>query len=393
VLAVLGKQWLTYYLEAGRRGTLQERGLERQRKFDALRRWKFGIVVNMLPLLLQLALFVFTVALSIYLWSIHVVIAIVVLVMTTTGILGYLALVVLTALSGDSPYRSPLALALITVFRPLIVSRMWSTIRDLGQRSLQRAPHSLPCFSSDTGKHRDLPLDVLDTPEPHSLSDHLPKPSPEVSAVSWVLETSTDPEIVASAADLAIDLQWPVNSDLTPHLIRLREAFLACFNTAHEYVGIVTLKSLRAGMTLRAIQYGRAYCSLRLVHRSTSTEEPKLEVVHNEPFGSPELRNVTRILQGEPHLALDSDVPLATKWALHVIPSLHPYIPHYDTSDWTSLDYFLSQLKESDPSHLDDQTFCDYLFCVISILSPTSARDAARKDKRYAFREVEMLYI
>ncbi|KAJ6586503.1 hypothetical protein DFH09DRAFT_1308522 [Mycena vulgaris] len=71
LLAVLGKQWIMYYEAAGSRGTIEERGLERQRKLDGLRRWKFDMVLQMFPLLLQLALLLFASALSVYLWSIH----------------------------------------------------------------------------------------------------------------------------------------------------------------------------------------------------------------------------------------------------------------------------------------------------------------------------------
>ncbi|KAJ7267917.1 hypothetical protein C8J57DRAFT_1614158 [Mycena rebaudengoi] len=66
-LAVLGKQWLMHYDAAGSRGTLAERGLERQRKYDGLHKWKFTFVMEMFPLLLQLALLLFSAALSVYL--------------------------------------------------------------------------------------------------------------------------------------------------------------------------------------------------------------------------------------------------------------------------------------------------------------------------------------
>ncbi|KAJ6599896.1 hypothetical protein DFH09DRAFT_1355920 [Mycena vulgaris] len=198
-----------------------------------------------------------------------------------------------------------------------------------------------------------------------------------------MLETSTDPDVIAYAADLAVDLQWPVDLDLAPQMTRLRDAFLACFDIARDFVGLVTLKSIRAGMKLRAISYGRAYCSLRLVHQadsSASTGYPELELVYQESFDSPELMNVVRMLQGAPHLARESDVPLATKWALHVIPSLRPYNHDYDTS-WTTLDYFLGQVQEYDLPHLDASSFCDYLFCVNSFLCPMNIRDMAWMDK------------
>ncbi|KAJ6597815.1 hypothetical protein DFH09DRAFT_1356913 [Mycena vulgaris] len=75
LLAVLGKQWLLHYDSVGEKGTLEERGLERHRKFVGLKNWKFDLVMQMFPLLLQLGLLLFASALSIYLWSISDVIA------------------------------------------------------------------------------------------------------------------------------------------------------------------------------------------------------------------------------------------------------------------------------------------------------------------------------
>ncbi|KAJ7262505.1 hypothetical protein C8J57DRAFT_980844, partial [Mycena rebaudengoi] len=70
LLTVLGKQWLMHYDAVGSRGTLAERGLEHQRKYDGLQKWKFTLVMEMFPLLLQLALVFFSAALSVYLSTI-----------------------------------------------------------------------------------------------------------------------------------------------------------------------------------------------------------------------------------------------------------------------------------------------------------------------------------
>ncbi|KAJ7850092.1 hypothetical protein B0H13DRAFT_2401800, partial [Mycena leptocephala] len=82
LLAVLGKQWLMYYRTVGSGRTIEERGLERQRKLDGLRRWKFEAVLQTFPVHLHLALLLFCCALSVYLWTIDRSIAIIVLAMT-----------------------------------------------------------------------------------------------------------------------------------------------------------------------------------------------------------------------------------------------------------------------------------------------------------------------
>ncbi|KAJ7800285.1 hypothetical protein B0H14DRAFT_2231903, partial [Mycena olivaceomarginata] len=90
LLAVLGKQWLVYYVAAGERGTIESRGLERQRKLDGLRKWKFDTVMQLFPILLQFALLVFSAALSTYLWRIHPSLAIIVLSFTSLGVVLYI---------------------------------------------------------------------------------------------------------------------------------------------------------------------------------------------------------------------------------------------------------------------------------------------------------------
>jgi hypothetical protein len=65
LLAVLGKQWIMYYQAAGSRGTIEEQGLECQRKLDGLRKWKFDAVLQIFPVLLQLTLLQFTSAISV----------------------------------------------------------------------------------------------------------------------------------------------------------------------------------------------------------------------------------------------------------------------------------------------------------------------------------------
>ncbi|KAJ7098923.1 hypothetical protein C8R44DRAFT_682988, partial [Mycena epipterygia] len=93
LLAVLGKQWIMYYSSSGKRGTIAERGLERQRKFDVLERWHFDLIMQISPLLLQVSLFLFATALSTYLWTIHHTIAIMSIILTSLGFIVYTLMV------------------------------------------------------------------------------------------------------------------------------------------------------------------------------------------------------------------------------------------------------------------------------------------------------------
>ncbi|KAK7031858.1 hypothetical protein R3P38DRAFT_3313806 [Favolaschia claudopus] len=115
LLAVLGKQWLMYYSAAGERGSIEARGLERQRKLDGLEKWRFELIMQAFPLLLQFGSFLFAAALSVYLWTIHHILAGIVLGITAAGTIAYLALLVSAIFSEDSPFQTPLAPFLRTI--------------------------------------------------------------------------------------------------------------------------------------------------------------------------------------------------------------------------------------------------------------------------------------
>ncbi|KAJ6451804.1 hypothetical protein C8R45DRAFT_916487, partial [Mycena sanguinolenta] len=85
LIAVLGKQWLMYYSATGERGTLEARGLERQRKFDSIRHWKLEMTIQTCPLLLQIGLMLSLTALSVYLWDIHRSMATILVAATSVG--------------------------------------------------------------------------------------------------------------------------------------------------------------------------------------------------------------------------------------------------------------------------------------------------------------------
>ncbi|KAJ6602863.1 hypothetical protein DFH09DRAFT_1470940 [Mycena vulgaris] len=95
LLAVLVKQWIMHYEAAGSRGTIEQRGLERQRKLDGLHKWKFDTVLQMFPLLLQFALLLFATTLSVYLGTVHHTIAIIVQILTSFGFIAYISLLMM----------------------------------------------------------------------------------------------------------------------------------------------------------------------------------------------------------------------------------------------------------------------------------------------------------
>ena len=106
-LGILGKQWLHRYASVGMRGAAIECGRDRQRKLNGIITWYFEYVMESLPLMLQVALLLLSCALCRYLWEIDTTIALVVLLVTSFGVIFYSFIVVAGAASGSCPYQTP----------------------------------------------------------------------------------------------------------------------------------------------------------------------------------------------------------------------------------------------------------------------------------------------
>ncbi|KAJ7487328.1 hypothetical protein B0H11DRAFT_1116377 [Mycena galericulata] len=245
LLAVLGKQWIMFYQAVGGRGTIEDRGLERQRKLDGLRKWKFDAVLQMFPLLLQLALLLFSAAISVYLWTVNRSVPIIMLALTSVGFGVYMLFLGSAIVSRDSPFRTPLAPFLVKIFSPILnkiftaldklnwqylqpfswgLRRVYFRLRGLLKpvlscfRWVKPGTHILPRFISHI---RSKPTMVNTYPN-YDLSG----PSAEAAAVLWVLETTTDPTILDLAVEMGVDLQWPLDADLLSPMRRLGYRFL-----------------------------------------------------------------------------------------------------------------------------------------------------------------------
>lgn len=187
--AVMGKQWLNSYKAARGRGSLEERGMQRQEKLDGLERWKLKTVLGAFLILLQISLFLFGLSLSANMWSQQTKISSVIMSTTAFGLLSYGVTILLSVLRPDSPFQTPgsaFVKAIRNKFRPL--------------KSVQP-----------------------------------PKSSIKLSAIRWVLETSTNPEVVAAAAAMVPRVQWP-KPDASAIYARLLDNFAACLDRPELFV-------------------------------------------------------------------------------------------------------------------------------------------------------------
>jgi hypothetical protein len=141
-LAVLGKQWLNRYASVDVRGSAIERNQHRQRKLNGMFSWYFNVVMESLPLMLQLALLLLGCALSRYLWTIDHSTACVMLGFTSLGALFYLLILVAGSIYESCPYQTPGSQMIRYIQKRLVPGiRGSSLVRT--PRSLVRALRSL----------------------------------------------------------------------------------------------------------------------------------------------------------------------------------------------------------------------------------------------------------
>ena len=248
-LAMLGKQWVTRYLR-NRGGSAAEKSRDRQRKLDGLEAWYFYLVVESLPVMLQLALLLLACALSLYLWTINRTVAGVILAFTTFGIVSYGLFTLAATLYYNCPYQTPPSIvtravvsylthsnaAFARALQPLITS--FPTIKDLGRplrrlrfqvlRVLGRLRHG-PTVGEAA---EDIPLAAVTQPPPTRIfgegSIDWEVFKGDVRCISWVLDSITDPDVILSTVRFVADMIWypEIAQAVSPHI--LADLFFDC---------------------------------------------------------------------------------------------------------------------------------------------------------------------
>jgi len=117
-LTMLGKQWINWYTR-NHGGSAAEKSRDRQQKLDGLEEWRFHLVIESIPILLQLALLLLGCALSLYLWQINRTVAGVIITFTLFGITFYTLLTLAATVHQNCPYRTPLSIPIRALFRYL----------------------------------------------------------------------------------------------------------------------------------------------------------------------------------------------------------------------------------------------------------------------------------
>ena len=177
-LAFLGKQWINRYLR-NRGGSAVDKSRDRQRKLDGLEKWCFKLVIESLPVILQLALLLLGCALSTYLWAISRTVAGVIIAVTLFGVASYLFFTLAATFSYGCPFQTPPSLVIqallshhttLTSFIILLITASRNSTKKF-QRFLhhfgagvQNAANALGCITNVPPEIENIPLATVTSP-------------------------------------------------------------------------------------------------------------------------------------------------------------------------------------------------------------------------------------
>ncbi len=105
---VLVKQWLNQYISIISNSSPRERGRIRHYRFMGLEKWHVPLIIGLLPVLLHMSLGLFFAGLCIYLFSLQVVIAYIVSLISGSAYVAYLICHILPLVYPNCPYKTPM---------------------------------------------------------------------------------------------------------------------------------------------------------------------------------------------------------------------------------------------------------------------------------------------
>ena len=249
--AMLGKQWVNRFIR-NRGGSAAEKSWDRQRKLDGMKRWYFHIVMEGLPVMLQIALLLLGCALSQYLWTINRVVAGVIIAVTLFGFGFHFIVTIAATLSYDCPFQTPSSIA-IRAFASYVV-RCYPSLIPLLRSTLSRVldvvclpiTWSLSLFRSSFAPilkslartsaaqiHATPEIPLTMVAEPTRIFDdaHIDwvTHGADACCVVWVLCSTTDHDVILSSVRFAADIIWypAIAGVLSPYV--LAELLFGCF--------------------------------------------------------------------------------------------------------------------------------------------------------------------
>ncbi|KAG8939762.1 hypothetical protein FRC03_006070, partial [Tulasnella sp. 419] len=104
--AVTAKQWLTAYMDMGAMKAVYVQGRMRQNKHMGLKAWRLRLIIEALPILLQISLLLFLVGVVNFLWVLDQQVGTLQLILSSAGVAVYFITTIIGMFVPNSPFHS-----------------------------------------------------------------------------------------------------------------------------------------------------------------------------------------------------------------------------------------------------------------------------------------------
>jgi hypothetical protein len=274
-LAMLGKQWLNRFGKAKVRGSEIDESRNRQRKLSGMVSWKFDLVMESLPLMLQSALLLLGYALSRYLWTVNLTVASVVIGITSLGLGFYIFIVIAATIADNCPFQTPTSQILRGIYRldnsrnryiartRRAVFRLWLRTTRLYHITTLRI--LLPLFTPLKNKRRSL-IDQSQRKKAVRLfskkeTDH-DAYNVDGGCVIWMIDTARGQTASRIISNFIPEVVWHRDIKDSPSLPYLYDQAVECFDFEQEKVSLVSRLRNQAFSTAKAFVH--VYSQMRV---------------------------------------------------------------------------------------------------------------------------------
>ena len=264
-LAMLGKQWLNRFGKVKVRGSEIDESRNRQRKLSGMVSWKFDLVMESLPLMLQSALLLLGYALSRYLWIINLTVASVVIGITCIGLAFYVFIVIAGTIADNCPFQTPASHILRSIYRldnsrnryiartRRAMFRLWLRTTRLSRVTTLKL--LLPLFTTLKTKRRSL----IDQPQRKKAVRLFSKKETDHEAynvdagcVVWMIDTARGQTASRIISNFIPEVVWHRDIKDSPSLPYLYDQAVECFDFEEKKVSLVSRLRDQAFSTTKA---------------------------------------------------------------------------------------------------------------------------------------------
>ena len=266
-VAMLGKQWLNRY-SADIHGSLIDRSRDRQRKMNGMSTWRFNVVMECLPMMIQGALLLLGYALYSYLSTIDSIVAWVIAGFTLSGLLFYLLIVIAAILSYDCPFQTPFSIFVYFIFPPnnrhrKSLKRSYGWFRRMFSRKKHRrpgagGPYQLGGSGKADGNNLGEQIE-LTMFGPYEASPPLLEKEADwegfvldSNCITWMSEKIVDEDAVQDIMKFIPEVVWHPGIRATP-LKSLYDAVVECFDYSSGRPVLISKLKQKAYLSAKAL--------------------------------------------------------------------------------------------------------------------------------------------